>query len=201
MRRMRFSLLALAAVILTGLPFAGCAKDKAPADAAIKAAEASLDGVRAEASKYVPDMVQAVDAHLASAKDKFAKGDYQGALADAQAAGAGANELAAATEAKKAEAASTWETLSAGLPPVIESIKSRVDILSKSRKLPANVTAEALASAQAGLAEMEQQWAAANAAAQSGNVAEAANMATSVKARAVEVMGLLAMEVPPALLS
>ncbi len=201
MRRMRLSLLTLAAVTLTVLPFAGCAKDKAPADAAIKAAEAALDGVRAEASMYVPDMVQSVDAQLASAKDKFAKGDYAGALADAQAASAGANELGAAAEARKAEAMRTWDTLSAALPPVMETIKSRVDVLAQSRKLPANVSAEAFASAQAAVAEMEQQWAGANAAAQSGNVAEAASMATGVKVKAAQVMTVLGMEVPEALRS
>ena len=200
MRRTRLSLLALA-VTLAVLPFAGCAREKGPADTAIKAAEASVDAVRAEASRYVPDMVQQVDANLAAAKDKFAKGDYKGALADAQAANAGAQELAAATEARKAEATQTWQTLSAGLPPVIEALKSRVDMLAQSRKLPANVSAEAFASAQAAVAEMEQQWAAANAAAQSGNVGEAAMLASGVKAKAAQVMTVLGMEVPEALRS
>jgi hypothetical protein len=74
-------------------------------------------------------------------------------------------------------------------------------MLAQSRKLPANVSAEAFASAQAAVAEMEQQWAAANAAAQSGNVAEAASLASGVKAKAAQVMTVLGMDVPEALRS
>ncbi len=37
------------------------------------------------------------------------------------------------------------------MPKVVEAIKSRVDILSQSKKLPAGMTAEKLAEAKAGL--------------------------------------------------
>jgi hypothetical protein len=47
-------------------------------------------------------------------------------------------EVASAASAKKAELTKGWESLSAGMPKVLDAIKARVDILSKSKKLPAS---------------------------------------------------------------
>jgi hypothetical protein len=48
--------------------------------------------------------------------------------------------------------------MSAGLPKMIEAAKSRVDILSKSKKLPANVTKEKFDAAKADMAAATQGW-------------------------------------------
>lgn len=189
----------LSTLLLAVVLLASCASDKGPAEAAIKAAEEALGAARADAARYVPDQLKAVESALASAKDKFAKSDYKGALADAQGIAAKAKELATAAAGKKAELAKSWESLSAGLPKVVEAIQSRVDILSKSKKLPANMTAEKLASAKAGLADITQQWAAATDASKGGNLADAVTKATAVKAKAAEVLTTLGMPVPDAL--
>ena len=193
MRGVRRSLCLVALVLLSA-----CASDKAPAEQAIKAAEAAVAGVKAEAAKWVPDQAQALDASLASVKDKFAKGDYKAVLAEAPALATRANGVAAAAAAKKAELTKSWEELSAGLPKMVEAVKSRIDILSKSKKLPANVTKEKFEAAKAGLAEATKGWDDATAAFKGGNVADAMAKADVVKKKTVEALEALGMAVPPA---
>jgi hypothetical protein len=162
---------------------------------AIKAAEAAVAGVKAEAAKWVPDQAQALDTSLASVKDKFAKGDYKAVLAEAPALAGRAKDVAAAAAAKQAAITKSWEEMSAGLPKMVEAVKSRVDILSKSKKLPANVTREKFEAAKAGLAKATKGWDDATAAFKGGNIADAVAKADAVKKKAVEALG---MPVPPA---
>jgi hypothetical protein len=143
--------------------------------------------------------VAGVEAALAAAKEKFSKGDYKAALTEAQAIEPKARELLAAAAAKKAELTKTWESMSAGLPKVVETIKGRVAILSQSKKLPANMTADGLAAAKSGLGEITEQWTAATAAFTSGNLTEAVAKGTAVKTKAAEVLTTLGMPVPDAL--
>ena len=63
--------------------------------------------------------------------------------------------------------------MSAGLPKMIEAAKSRVGILSKSKKLPANVTKEKFDAAKADLAAAAQGWTDAMAAYSGGGIADA----------------------------
>ena len=189
------------AVLVALLTMGGCASDKTPAEAALAAAEAAVNATATEASAYVPDQVKSLQAALASAKEKAGKGEYTQALNEAKALPDKAKEVSAAAAAKKAELAKTWENLSAGLPKVIDAIKGRVDILSQSKKLPANMTADKLASAKSGLGEITQQWTAAADAAKGGNLPDAIAKATSVKTKSAEVLTTLGMPVPDALKS
>jgi hypothetical protein len=193
MRRVQGMLWAVALMLLSA-----CASDKAPAEQAIKAAEAAVGEVRAEAGKWLPDQVRALDASLASVKDKFAKGDYKAVLAEAPAIASRAKEVSAAAATKKAEITKTWEQLSANLPQMVAAVKSRVDILSQAKKLPATVSKEKLEAAKAGLADATKGWEDANAAFKSGNVADAVARADAVKKRTVEALEALGMPVPPA---
>ena len=200
--RWRASLICLGAALLLSAPIlAGCASDKGPAEAAIKAAEEAVSATVAEASKYVPDQAQSLQAALAAIKEKFAKGDYTAALADTKSLTDKTKEVASAASAKKAELTKGWENLSAGMPKVLDAIKARVDILSKSKKLPANLTAEKFASAKSGLAEMTQQWTAATESANGGKLMDAITKGTAVKTKAAEVLTTLGMPVPDALKS
>lgn len=199
MRRHVQTLMLLLALV--GMLAAGCASDKGPAEAALKAAEEAVAAAKSEVSRYLPDQARALDAALASAKDKLAKGDYKAALAEAQALPARAKEAATAAAAKKTELTRAWEGVSAGMPKVVDAIKSRVDILSQAKKLPANMSADKLAAAKAGLADLTQSWTAANDAFKAGNVSDAVARATAMKSKATEVLGILGMPVPDALKS
>ena len=130
--------------------------EKAPAAAAISAAESALDTVKGEAMKYVPDQVKSAQDALATARASFDKKDYKAALASAQDAAVKAKELGAAAASKKTELTKTWEEMSNGVPKMAEVIKSRVDILSQSKKLPAGVDRAKLDDAKAGLASLNQ---------------------------------------------
>jgi hypothetical protein len=193
MRGVRRALCLAALVVLSA-----CASDKAPAEQAVKAAETAVANAKAEAAKWVPDQALSLDAALASVKDKFTKGDYKAVLAEAPALATQAQSVASAAAAKKAELTKSWEEMSAGLPKMVEAVKSRVDILSKSKKLPANVTKEKFETAKADLAAATQGWTDAMAAYSGGNVAGAVAKANTVKQKTVEALEALGMPVPPA---
>ena len=198
-RRWASVMSAVVAVLSGTLTMAGCATDKGPAQAPIAAAETAVSSTLAEASKYVPDEVRSLQAGLTAAKEKFNKGDYAAATTEAKAVADKASQVASAASARKAELTKSWESLNAGMPRVVESIKSRVDILSQSKKLPANMTADKLAAAKSGLGEITQQWTAATEAYKGGDLAEAIAKGSGVKAKAAEVMTTLGMPVPDAL--
>ena len=190
------------AMPLVAILVAACGSaDKGPAETALKAAEEAINSAKGEASKYVPDQVSSLDSALAATKEKLSKGDYKAVLSEAPALTSKAQEIASAAAAKKAELTKSWEGLSSGMPRVVEAIKSRVDILSQSKKLPAGMSAETLAQAKAGLSEITQQWTAATEASKGGNLMDAVAKASSVKVKAAEVLTLLKMPVPEALKS
>ena len=195
-RWVAWSVVGLASAVLVA-----CASDKEPAEMAIKAAENAVNAAVAEASKYVPDQVKSVQDAVKGLKDSFAKGDYKAVLTGAGDVTAKAKALADAAAAKKAELTKSWQEMSSGLPKVVEAIKSRVDVLSKSKKLPANVSKATVDSARSGLAQINKTWTDAQDAFKSGNVADAISKANAVKTQAAEIMTKLRMEVPAALKS
>jgi hypothetical protein len=189
-------------MILAATLLAACGSgDKGPAETALKAAEEAINSAKGEASKYMPDQVRSLESALAATREKLSKGDYKAVLSEAPALTSKAQEIASAAAAKKAELTKSWEGLSSGMPRVVEAIKSRVDILSQSKKLPAGMSAETLAQAKAGLSEITQQWTAATEASKGGNLMDAIAKASSVKVKAAEVLTLLKMPVPEALKS
>ena len=175
---------------------AACAKDSKPAEEAIKAAEAAINAAKGEAVKYVPDQVKGLEDGLQAAKDAFAKKDYKAALNAAKDLPGKAKDLAAAAATKKEELTKAWKEMSGGLPKMVEAIKSRVDILSKSKKLPANLDKAKFEGVKAGLPEVTQMWDDAQKAFSGGNLADAVSKAKTIKDKAVEMMTTLGMQVP-----
>jgi hypothetical protein len=190
--------LSVALVLLTCLWIGACANQKAPAEAALKAAEDAVNAAAPEATKYVPEQWKAVTDALAAAKDSFNKGDYKAALAGAQDVAQKANDAAAAAAAKKDQLVKAWNDMSAGVPGMVEAVKSRVDILSSSKKLPAGLDKAKLESAKGSLAAASQAWGDASEAYKAGNVSDATSKAGVAKDKAVEAMRTLGMSVPAA---
>jgi len=186
-------------MVIAVVALAACeSAEKAPAAAAISAAQNAIDAVKGEAMKYVPDQVKSAQDAVAAARASFEKKDYKAALAGAQDATAKAKELGAAVATKKAELTKSWEEMSNGVPKMAEVIKSRVDILSQSKKLPAGVDRAKLDDAKAGLASLNESWAAASDAFKSGDMFDAVSKGKSAKDKAVEIMTALNMTVPQA---
>lgn len=191
-----FLSMAFAALLL-----AGCANQMEPAQKAIADIEAAITAAGADASQYVPDQLSAVTGKLADLKAKFEKKDYKGVIAAAPAllteaqglAGAAATAkeaaLAAAREALNAE----WATLSGALPAAVAAIESRVNMLSKSKKLPANLDKATFDSVKTGLADAKALWDQATAEQASGNVEAAVTAARQVKEKADAAMAALGM--------
>ncbi len=175
-----------------------CSTAKAPAEAAIKAADEALAGVRSDASIYVPDQLKSVEDALATAKENFQKGEYQQALTGAKDLAAKAKDLAAAVSAKKEELTKSWNEISSNLPEMVQTIQKRVDILSKSRRLPAGLDKEKFESAKASLATATQSLTEATDAFKSGNLIDAVSKAQTVKEKAAEIMATIGMKVPEA---
>lgn len=175
-----------------------CSTTKAPAEAAIKATEEALAGVKTDASVYIPDQLKSVEDSLAAAKESFQKGEYDKALTGAKDLAAKAKDLATAVAAKKEELTKSWQEMSGGLPKMVEAIQSRVNILSKSRKLPAGIDKDKFETAKTELASVTQTWTEASNAFNSGNLMDAVAKAKTVKDKAAEIMNAIGMKVPEA---
>ncbi len=188
----------LRTLVLAALVAAACSNQKAPAEAALKSAQDAYSAVRTDAEKYVPEQARAIQDGLASAQAALGKDDYAGVLQQTQSLNTQISALGGAIAAKKAELTRAWTTMEAGVPKLVEAVKSRVDVLRQSRRLPAGITKEALDSAKAGLATASQTWSEATSAASVGDVATAVARARSVQASVVNLMQTLNMQVPAA---
>jgi hypothetical protein len=171
-----------------------CNSGKAPAEAAMKLAEEAVNGARAEAESLVPDDFKSLSDDLAAAKDAMTKGDYKTALASAQAIQQKANDVLAKAKAKKDELTASWNQLNDSVPKMVEAIKSRVDILSQSKKLPKGMDKATLGAAQDGLASATAAWGEAQEAFKAGKWNDAIAKATSVKDKATAIMSSLGMQ-------
>jgi hypothetical protein len=176
---------------------AGCSSMKEPATQAISAAESSLATVKEAAAKYAPEALAPVESQLTALKDSLAKGDFKAVMAGAPGLTSAISSLGDTVKAKQAEfeaATGQWTSLAADLPNMVTAIQSRVDMLSKSKMLPAAISKDAFASAKSGLDELKSSWNDASAAATSGNVLDAVAKAQAIKAKGAEIMAALGMK-------
>jgi hypothetical protein len=171
-----------------------CNSGKAPAEAALKLAEEAVNSARAEAETLVPDDFKSLSDDLAAAKDAYAKKDYKGALASAQSIQQRANDVMAKAKAKKDEMAAKWSSIAADVPKAVEAVKSRVDMLSQSKKLPKGLDAAKFDSAKNDLNAATSAWAEAQAAQAAGKWDEAVTKAQQAKDKAMAAMSSLGMQ-------
>lgn len=187
--------MALAIVLIVG-----CSSQREPASQAIADIEAAIATAGPDAARYVPDRLNAVRKQLASLQASFDRKDFKGViaaapplLAEAQALAGAVASAKAAHEAAQAAAAARaateaadpmlaalkaqWTDLSGRVPAAVAGVDNRLDILSKSRKLPMNLDASALDSARSTIAEAKAQWRQATAAQQAGDLPGAVNAA------------------------
>jgi uncharacterized lipoprotein len=72
------------AVLLSAISLlAGCSS-KGPAETALKASDDALEGARPTLQSYAPEQLASLQQTATTAHEKFDKGDYKGAMADAQ---------------------------------------------------------------------------------------------------------------------
>jgi hypothetical protein len=181
-------------VVLLAAMVVACARDKEPAEAAIKAAGQAIDQIRGEASRYVPDQLKQLEDALKSAQDAFAKKEYKAALDAASTLSAKAQDVAKAAAAKKAELTKSWEDLNAGIPQMMDALKSRLDILSKAKKLPAGLDKDQLAALTSGYDEAAKQFQAAKDAAAAGDLSKAIEAGQAIKQKGMEMAAALGLK-------
>ncbi|HXX11389.1 MAG TPA: hypothetical protein VEK05_07700 [Burkholderiales bacterium] len=181
-------------IVLLAAMVVACARDKEPAEAAIKAAGQAIDQIRGEASRYAPDQLKQLEDALKSAQDAFAKKDYKAALDAASTLSAKAQDVAKAAAAKKAELTKSWEDLNAGIPQLMDALKSRLDILSKAKKLPAGLDKDQLAALTSGYDEAAKQFQAAKDAAGGGDLNKAIEAGQAIKQKGMEMAAALGLK-------
>lgn len=172
---------------------------KAMADTALAALQASYDAVKADAAKYVPDDTRRLEEALASARGALAKGDYGKTIDEARDLAGKVGDLRAAVAAKRAELARAWDELHAKVPAAVEGLQKQVDALAKAKKLPDGVTKDAVDAARAAVPALVASWDEATAAFKAANLADATAKAKALKARSAEIMASLGLTVPDAL--
>ena len=191
---------AFLALCATALLAAGCASQKEPATKAIADAESALSAVRDDAAKYAGSDLQNVESTLSGLKDDFNKGDFKAVVAGAPALMGAISTLKDTTDAKKAEAMAAMEkaktdygALSGNVGAMIASLQSRIDILSKAKKLPKGLNAAKFDGAKTGFEAAKSAMTAASAAAASGDYTGALAKAQEAKAKGAEVLQALGM--------
>jgi hypothetical protein len=188
------------ALVLVGCALmVACGQDKKLAETALMSADEAVKAASPDISQYAADSWKGVTDSLKAAQDAFARKDYKAALAAANEIAPKVQEAASAAMAKKDELTKAWTEMSEGMPRMVEAIKSRVDILSASRKLPAGMDKAKLEEAKSGLASASQMWSEASDAAKSGNLMDAVAKANAVKEKAAQLMQGLGMSLPAAM--
>jgi hypothetical protein len=191
--------LACTLLAVAALALAACTNLAEPAAKAVAEVESAISAASEDAGKYVPDQLAAAQGKLTELKDAIAKKDYKAVMAAAPAALTMAKEMATAAGAKKDEmmtmATSDWTAMSASLPGLISAVQSRVDVLGKSKHLPAGVNLDA---AKTALADATGMWTQAQAAATSGDVIGAASTAKMVKEKAEAAAAAIGLKLPGA---
>lgn len=181
--------LKLTAVLIACALAAACGK--APADAALKAADAAIEAARPEVEKYVPSEFASLSDAAKAAHEKFTQGDYKAALDAAQGLPARVQAAVTAAAAKKEELTRTWAALSASLPTLVEALKGQVTKLAALKKLPSGLDAATLDSAKSALGTITQSWTDASEAFKAGSIPQAVEKATALKAQAEATLASL----------
>lgn len=186
--------LALPVALVAALLTVGCANQKEPATRALAAAETQLNAMQADAAKYAPEALEAVETTLSKLHAALANGDYSGVLAAAPELTKSVSTLKETTEAKKTEvlaaieqAKTQWATLGVELPKQVEALKQRIATLSESKSARAKLAPGAFDAAKTGLEEIEREWTSALGTFNAGDQAEAVGKAEAVRVKIADV--------------
>ncbi len=191
-------IVALVLALFVALSGAGCVNQRDAAAEAVDNAAATLSALGADAERYAPEQFAAARAAVDSLKQHLRDGDTKGILAALPQVTTQLAALQAAATQRKGEALelierarSDWTRLAADLPPLLNSLQSRVDTLARSAQLPAGVDRALLERARKELEALKAQWAKALASFSAGRVPEAAEEARQSRERAQALLDQL----------
>lgn len=168
--------------------------DKGPAEAALAAAGKAVDAVRDDGMKYAGEQFTQLEGAFNTAKEQLAKGDFKAAIAGAGGLSAKAQEVAKAAADKKAQLSAAWGEFDTGIPKMVQGLKSRLDILSQSKKLPPGMDKAKLDGLRATYDEAVAGFAKAKESAASGDFFKATEIGATIKAKLAEVAAALGLK-------
>lgn len=181
------------------LLFAACVNQMEPAKNALDNINRTLSAVSADAQKYIPDQYAQAQAKVAALTASFEKKDYTAVIAGAPAVLTEVNGLSGAAAAKKDEMVKAlgneWRSLSAAVPQSITAVQTRVDALSKTKRVPKDVD---LGAAKSGLADANTAWGKAQDAFKSGNPEDAVAAAKDAQSKVASAAAALKLTLPQA---
>jgi len=164
--------------------FVACVNQMEPAKNALDNINGRLSAVSADAQKYVPDQFTEAQSKVAALTASFEKKDYAAVIAGAPAVLTEVNGLADAASAKKDEMVKAmgneWRSLAASVPQSVSAVQSRIDALSKTKRVPKDVD---LGAGKSGLADATSAWDKAQEAFKSGNLPDAVNAAKDAQGK------------------
>jgi hypothetical protein len=176
---------------------AACSGAKGVAQAAITAADQAVAALPPDAAKVEPEQLRQITQAVAGAKDQLAKGDYEAALASVKNVPAQAQALTVSIPASKVAFSARMDTLAVAMPRNLAAIKTKLDALGKSKKLPKGVDAQQVQAAKDTYAAATAAWDGVVASFKAGNMASAMITAMDLKARVTQslmALGLTADE-------
>lgn len=166
------------------LILASCTNQMEPAKNALANINATLSAASADAQKYIPDQFAAAQSKVAQLTASYDKQDYAAVVAAAPAVLAEVNGLAGAATAKKDEnlraLGTEWRSLEASVPQSVTAVQTRIDALSKTKRVPKDIDLNA---GKSGLADATSAWDKAQTAFKSGNAEDAVAAAKDAKSK------------------
>src|SRR5215472_2759279 len=164
-----------AGLLAVCISLVGCENaQKTAAQAALDLAQKAVATFNnSDAAKFLPDQAKDIPNTLQAAKEAFAKGNYRGALESAKALPGKVKDALDASSAKKQEWTAKLNELNEKMPAMSASVKSKIDALQKSHKLPSGVADN--------YAQFKTTWADASAAFKSGDLSAAVAKAGAAK--------------------
>jgi hypothetical protein len=181
-------------VLVLALVVSACGK--APAQAALTAADQAIASAKPEVEKYVPAEFTKLTAAAADAKAKFDAGKYKDALAVAKDIPANATAALEAAKAKKDELTGKWTAMEGAMPATVEGLTTRIGSLEAMKKLPKGFDKTQLETAKASLATVSTDWTAATDAFKSGDLLEAITKGEGAKTKSDDLAKLLEAAAP-----
>ncbi|MCP5327487.1 MAG: hypothetical protein H7A17_03470 [Sinobacteraceae bacterium] len=193
------------ALVAVSLAIGGCANREAPAVRAVADAKAALATFRDQAEQFAASELQQVDAVLGDLEAHLQNGDY-GAMVDAapdlsmqiEALYATTVERRAAHAQANIAARVAWTTLAEDVPKMIQALQSRIDVLAKSRRLPADLDRTQFDAVRVRFEQMKSLWLEATAAVAAGEVVEAVGHGEMAATKGAEAMSMLGMTIDTA---
>jgi len=188
----RLGFVSLMAVLL-----AACAGQKEPAVKLLGDIQVTVTAASAEAAKYIPDQLAAVQTQLSALQASFDKQDYVAVVSGAPAVLAAAQSLATDAATKKDEVLKAlndkWTALAGSVPGYLTAIQNRIDFLAKkaNKKAAAGID---LDGAKSALSDAMATWSKAQAAFATGNMDEAVTTAQDVNSKVQAVASNLKLD-------